>query len=200
MPQPGNGLRLLIILVTNKCWNVCLQQSVWKGMQILLYIFFILVRLQWQHSPALRCCAFQPPCRDTWLGCVRTSKATPALGAEINPTIPVEPGAPSLTSPMFTLPGIFPCCLSLATCFGFSWTNRGEGWIGNGFQEPLEVSRSWTGPRLWPGIAGSALGREQTKDGTSSPLFHRGMPNVPVSKLHIQWKHLPLGVTPCSFF
>lgn len=53
MPQPGNGLRLLIILVTNKCWNVCLQQSVWEGMQILLYIFFILVRLQWQHSEVL---------------------------------------------------------------------------------------------------------------------------------------------------
>lgn len=174
MPQPGNGLRLLIILVTNKCWNVCLQQSAWKGMQILLCIFFISVRLQWQRSPALGCCAFQQPCR-----------ALGWVGQAANQQIHSSPGCWAKSKHPWghcwvwwsLLPHRSPllCSASLGHSLWFIpllWMQLGkQGWGkwvpgASGSQQELDLTR------LWPGTAGSALGREQSKHLISSPFWH----------------------------
>lgn len=99
-------------------------------------------------------CAFQPPCRDSWVGCawLSTSKTPPALVlSQIQPSLWIWwicwSWSTITTSPMLTLSGVFACYSSL--CFGFSWTNRWGmncKWIPGapGGQQGLDLTQALT--------------------------------------------------------
>lgn len=134
------------------------------------------------------------------------SKATGILRAETNVTVPVQTGwaVVAWCTISCVVSHVHPFWSLSLLCIPLLWIQLDkQGWGMNCKSIPAASKgqhESAFAPGSDLGLLVAALERECSKQGISSTLFHRGMQSDPFSKLHIQWKCLPLWVSPCFYF